>query len=203
MEADRERWDRRWADSGPTADEIVPCPPDALAASPDLLGRAPTVGRALDLACGAGAVALWMADRGLDVTALDVSPVAISLLDDAAARLGLQVDARVADTDGGLPADVTDLALVVCQRYRATNLHTELARRLAPGGMLVVTVLSEVGLVGTDRAGEVGPFHAPAGELGRAYADSGLDVLADVEEDGQASIVLIAPDHPSRPPARG
>ena len=35
--------------------------------------------RALDLACGAGANALWLALRGWDVTAVDRSPAAIEL----------------------------------------------------------------------------------------------------------------------------
>jgi 2-polyprenyl-3-methyl-5-hydroxy-6-metoxy-1,4-benzoquinol methylase len=40
-------------------------------------------GRALDIGCGVGADAIWLAGQGWRVTALDVSQVA---LDDAAAR---------------------------------------------------------------------------------------------------------------------
>ena len=35
--------------------------------------------------------------------------------------------------------------MVVCQRFRDPRLYPQLVERLAPGGLLVVTVLSEVG----------------------------------------------------------
>ena len=79
--------------------------------------------------------------------------------------------------------------MIVCQRYRASDLYLELIERLRPGGVLILTVLSAVGLDGT-----AGPFHAPAGELTNAFdaaATSGMiDVLVDDERDGQASIVI-------------
>src|SRR5689334_3104998 len=69
-EVDRRRWDARHA----VADDVVPLPPDALRGREDL---APTSGRALDLASGRGAVAMWLAGRGLAVDAVDVSPVGL------------------------------------------------------------------------------------------------------------------------------
>ena len=54
-------------------------------------------GRALDLACGAGRNALWLARRGWSVTAVDGSPAAIENLRRRAAHLSVKVDARVAE----------------------------------------------------------------------------------------------------------
>jgi hypothetical protein len=68
----------------------------------------------------------------------------------------------------------------VCQRFRDPARYPELAARLAPGGLLVVTVLSEVGE-------GPGPFRAPAGELRAAFG--GLEVLHHAERDGEAGIV--------------
>ncbi len=189
METDRDRWDQRWSASRQDADPIGEVAPDAIAAHPPILETIPTGGRALDLACGVGAQSLWMTARGLQVTALDVSPVAIEILIGAAASAGLAVEASVWDTDAGLPADARDFAMIVCQRYRAPDLYEELVDRLRPGGVLVLTVLSAVGL-----DGEPGPFHAPAGELIDAFAaqaaDGTIEVLVDDERDGQASIIL-------------
>jgi SAM-dependent methyltransferase len=185
MESDRRRWDQRWADNGPSAVEITARPPDVIDDHPRLLDRLPSRGPALDVACGVGAQSLWMAGRGLDVTALDVSPVAVDLLRAAADQQGLSVDARVHDTDAGLPDDLIELAVIVCQRYRAARLYEEFVERLRPGGVLVLTVLSAVGL-----DGEPGEFHAQAGELTAAFEPLDVDVLVDVEADGQASIVV-------------
>jgi SAM-dependent methyltransferase len=54
-------------------------------------------GAALDLACGAGANAIWLARRGWHVTAVDFSPTAIGLARELAASDGVEVDWIVAD----------------------------------------------------------------------------------------------------------
>ena len=47
-------------------------------------------GRALDLACGTGRHALWLAERGWSVTAVDGSPSAIRILRDQAGELPIE-----------------------------------------------------------------------------------------------------------------
>lgn len=189
MEADRDRWDERWSAAGLEPDQVAPLAPDVIDAHPELLEQLPTDGPALDLACGAGAQSLWMAARGLDVRALDVSQVAVDITARSAVRAGLTIDAAVWDTDVGLPADLDPLAMIVCQRYRARDLYLDFVERLRPGGVLILTVLSAVGLEGSP-----GPFHAPAGELTDAYRSAteagAVDVLIDDERGGQASMVV-------------
>src|SRR5689334_8581951 len=58
-------------------------------------------GRALDLACGTGRNALWLAQQGWHVIAVDGSQTAIDFLQARAAELGLSIDARVADLGSG------------------------------------------------------------------------------------------------------
>lgn len=72
-EADRHRWDERYAANGPPPLSSV-APPGVFARHADVF---PAAGRALDLACGQGTSAVWLALRGLRVLGLDVSPVAI------------------------------------------------------------------------------------------------------------------------------
>lgn len=147
----------------------------------------PADGRALDVASGPGAVTFWLAERGLHVTALDASAVAIGLLCTAAATLGLddRIDARVTDLDDGLPVDVADCDVIVCQRFRDPVLAPILIDRLRTGGYAVVTVLSVVG------AQQPGGFHAPSGALWDEFgADERCDVLHHDEGDGVAHIIV-------------
>ncbi len=56
-------------------------------------------GRALDLACGTGRNALYLAERGFEVTAVDISPRALELAEQKAREKGLTVNWIAADLD--------------------------------------------------------------------------------------------------------
>src|SRR5260370_31643016 len=58
-------------------------------------------GVALDLACGPGRNALYLAELGWRVTAVDGSPVAMDILQARAAERGFEIEARVADLERG------------------------------------------------------------------------------------------------------
>jgi SAM-dependent methyltransferase len=183
MHEDGRRWNERYAS--------VPAPspraPEVLDRWPELTSLLPASGRCLDVASGTGAVTLWLARQGLEVTALDVSDVAIGRLEAAAAAGGLsgRIDARTVDLDLGLPLDLHDLDLVVCQRFRDPTLYRPIVDRLRAGGLAVVTVLSSVG------ADDPGPFHAAAGELSIAFgADERCEVLHQFEGEGVAHVVV-------------
>src|SRR5262245_34326324 len=57
----------------------------------------PRPGRAVELGCGTGASAVWLAEQGFDVTALDLSPLAIERAHRRAAEGGVRVRFLVAD----------------------------------------------------------------------------------------------------------
>ncbi|MCW0212849.1 MAG: class I SAM-dependent methyltransferase [Pseudonocardia sp.] len=173
---DRERWDARHAAVG----AAVPMPPDALRGREDLL---PAGGRAVDVACGRGSVAVWLAQRGFAVDAVDVSGAGLSSARALAASVRVDVRFVEADLDEGLPPG-GPYDVVVCQRFRDPALYPALAAAVAPGGLLVVTVLSEVD-------DEPGPFRAAPRELLTAFAQ--LDVLAHGEGDGAAHLLARAP----------
>ena len=130
---------------------------------------------------------LWLAARGLQVTALDASGVAIELLGVAAtaSELADRVDARTVDLDDGLPDDLCDLDLVVCQRFRDSLLYAPMIDSLGQGGIAIVTVLSSVGV------DSPGPFHAPPGELTATFgAEERCEILHHHEGGGVAHIVV-------------
>jgi SAM-dependent methyltransferase len=169
-DADRLRWDARHARAGGT----VAVPPDALRGREHLL---PGSGRVLDVACGRGGVAVWFARRGWRVDAVDVSPVGVA----AGAEAAPEVSWHVHDLGSGLPAACAGpYEVVVCQRFREPALYPALAAALAPGGLLVLTVLSAVGDSG-------GPYRAAPGELAAAFPD--LHHLVHTERDGEATLL--------------
>jgi SAM-dependent methyltransferase len=172
-EEDRLHWDGRYLEYGPA--------PDGLAAPPRLAPHEhlfPTSGTALELACGRGRCALWLAQRGLQVWGVDVSPVAIGLARQLATRdcVADRCTFDAVDLDGGLP-DGPPVDVVLCHCFRDARLDAAIVARLAPGGLLAMVVLSEVG------AGP-GPFRARPGELRTAFA--ALEVLAEGEGQGEA-----------------
>lgn len=180
MHDDGERWNARYA--GRTTSE--PAMPKGLGGVELQRG-----GRCLDVACGLGEQAIWAAQQGYEVIALDVSDVAITALNGAALLAGVRdrIHSRVVDLDDGLPTELANsCSLVICQRFRDPSLYDQLVYMLAPGGVLVVTVLSEVGL-GSDR--EPGVHHARPGELVCELRDHDVTVLRSVELDGEATIV--------------
>jgi 2-polyprenyl-3-methyl-5-hydroxy-6-metoxy-1,4-benzoquinol methylase len=72
--SDREYWDRKWVELGVAPGSgPAPAPP----VFDDLVESVPAGGWALDVACGRGRGSEWMAQRGLDVFAVDVSAVAV------------------------------------------------------------------------------------------------------------------------------
>ncbi|MFD4443408.1 class I SAM-dependent methyltransferase [Nocardia sp. NPDC058519] len=115
---------------------------------PDESGVAPSLPRALDLACGEGRHALWLATHGWQVTAVDFSQVGIDKGRTVAARLSRSVRSRVhwqtADITELEAAEITgpfELILMVFVHLAADErralLH-QLSGMLAPGGMLLV-----------------------------------------------------------------
>lgn len=182
MHEDGRRWDERYA----TTTHVEAHEPEAIKRWPELRSLLPQTGHCLDVACGLGGVTLWVASRGLEVTALDASHVAIEVLERAAARVGTadQIDARVVDLDDGLSADLNDFDLVVCQRFRDPALFPAIIDRLRIGGVAIVTVLSSVG------ADHPGAFHAPPQELRTAFTDERCEILRHDEGDGIAHIVI-------------
>jgi len=144
-------------------------------------------GLCLDVACGLGEQSLWAAKNGFEVIAIDASDVAITALNSAAVRLGVRdhIDSRIVDLDAGLPTDAGGrCALAICQRFRMPGLYEQLVYMLEPGGVVVVTVLSQVGL-----DCEPGDFHAPPGELVDAFREFDVTIERHVELDGEATLV--------------
>jgi 2-polyprenyl-3-methyl-5-hydroxy-6-metoxy-1,4-benzoquinol methylase len=178
---DEQRWDERYRSrevplvgaQGSTA------PPAAFANVHHLFGL-PAM--ALDLACGDGSGAVWLAQQGWSVTGFDVSGVAIDLANQRAAQVGLADHCHFerVDLDDGLPPGPL-VDLITCHMFRDPRLDDALIARLRPGGVLAIAALSESG-------GHTGSFHSPAGALRAAF--DGYNIVASRDADGVAVVVV-------------
>jgi 2-polyprenyl-3-methyl-5-hydroxy-6-metoxy-1,4-benzoquinol methylase len=99
-------------------------------------------GRALDVACGAGRNAVWLAERGWAVTGVDFSDVALGNARRLAGERGVDVEWIQADLREWEPAGRTfDVVAVLYLQLPAEERRPVLARAaeaLAAGGMLLV-----------------------------------------------------------------
>lgn len=127
-------------------------------------------GRALDIACGAGRHALFLAARGWQVTAVDASRVGIEITRERARALNVEVDARVADLESGefeIKRGAYDLITVFY--YLQRNLWPQLRAGVSSRG----TLIAAIHLAGEDAENETGnpDFLLQPGELRREFGD--------------------------------
>ncbi len=114
-------------------------------------------GRALDLACGAGRHALYLAKLGWHVTAVDASQVALDRLRRNAK--GLPIDVKHADLErGGFTIAPETYDLICDFLYLQRSLFPAIREGVRPGGMF----LGAMRLDGT--------FRIEPGELRREFA---------------------------------
>jgi SAM-dependent methyltransferase len=135
----------------------------------------------LEIACGRGEMSVWLANRGMNVLGVDVSPVALDLARQLASRGGVADRCRfeVWDLDEGLPPGLP-VDLVICHMFWQPRLDRLMVDRLRPGGVLAIATLSEVGA-------EPGRFRARPGELREAFVE--LEILAEGDGDGVAHFI--------------
>lgn len=98
----------------------------------------PSRGDALDLACGSGRHALWLAARGLTIRAIDRDPEALRFLEREAALRKVRVHAEVMDLESdSVVFGSAAYDLVVVFHYLHRPLFPALIEGLRPGGVLV------------------------------------------------------------------
>jgi tellurite methyltransferase len=121
-------------------------------------------GVALDLACGTGRNALWLAQLGWDVTAVDGSAKAVEILRHRAA--GLRIEAQIADMeDSSFTIELSRYDLIAMCYYFQRNLIEQCKQGLVPGGiMIAIALLIEPGK-------ERSTFRLQPGELRGYFAD--------------------------------
>ena len=98
----------------------------------------PPRGTSLDVACGRGRNALWLAEHGSSVVAVDRDPGAIRELQTAAAARGLSIVAAVRDLESDVPSLGSEaFDTIVVFHYLHRPLFPSLIDALRPGGLLI------------------------------------------------------------------
>jgi 2-polyprenyl-3-methyl-5-hydroxy-6-metoxy-1,4-benzoquinol methylase len=95
----------------------------------------PDSGRALDLACGLGANACYLAKRGLQTAAWDISDVAISRLQQVAQRKGLSIKTEVNEITLESFQECS-FDVIIIARFLDRTLSDGIMSALKPGGLL-------------------------------------------------------------------
>ena len=115
-DSDREKWDERYRE-GAYTDRTYPTA--LLSDWLPQLSRGIPPGRALDVACGAGRNALFLAGAGFEVTAIDISEEALARARQSARERGLKINWICADLESGEAGVLPDgpFDLVVMVRY--------------------------------------------------------------------------------------
>jgi SAM-dependent methyltransferase len=172
MNARLDKWNRRYAEGAHTYDFVPSVPlPEALALAPP--------GRALDLAAGAGRHALYLAQRGWDVVAVDGAEAGLARLRDEAMRRG--VARRIACVLADLEAHPRSFVPepegydLVCDFYFLDREWFEaLGAAVRPGGLFVaaIHVRTEEATEGMNPA-----FLLDPGELRAVVEGWGFEVL--------------------------
>ena len=146
-------------------------------------GYLPQRGRALDLACGRGGNALWLARRGLTVHAWDYSEAGIRYprAEAEERRLAIRVEVRDVVLK---PPEMERFDLLVVSHFLDRGLMPALLAAVRPGGLLYYQTF----LVGHPGPGPRNPdFLLRPGELS-GYCEN-WGILHSLEKDGQAQLV--------------
>ena len=129
----REQWNERYRLGEHSSNEpdsfLVEC-----AGYWDLLGSR----TALDLACGAGRHALYLAAHGFETTAVDFAEAGLETARRRVADLGLNLTTQAVDLEApnaDLGVEVYDL--IVAVHYLHRPLFEQIRRALRPGGLVV------------------------------------------------------------------
>ena len=174
------KWNARYAAREPGA---LPAPSPPLPAAVSGV----SAGRALDLACGAGRHAIWLASRGWQVDAVDGSDAAIAALLANAERAGCgdRIEAHVADLEANPPMFTITQGtynLIVDCYFLHRPLFAAIREGVRPGGLFVAALHLPAPAAGRGHGYVLRP-----GELERMVAGWRWEVRHSVERAAKST----------------
>lgn len=95
-------------------------------------------GRCLDLGCGAGRDAVFLALRGGEVTAVDLLPDALAMAEQLAQRSGVTIAPRLMDLRKVVPPLNTGFDTILMLRFLQREMFPFLIKALRPEGILLL-----------------------------------------------------------------
>lgn len=178
-------WDRRYAEPGFT---FGAAPNAFLASQAHRLGKGL---RALVPGDGEGRNGVWLAEQGLIVDTVDLSPKGVAKALALAAARGVVINAAVADlTTWAWPVGVYDVVAAIYLHFPeglSRAIHARLLESLKPGGIVILEAYNPrhrenqiQGSVGGPQ--DVGMLFS-AERLRREFEEAEIEVLEEVEID--------------------
>lgn len=136
----------------------------------------PQSGTALEIACGLGGNALLLAEQGLDVTAWDISDVALAKLNGFASGRGLSIHTQRKDVEANAQIE-GHFDIIIVSRFLHRPLIAQLIDALTPGGLLMYQTFNTLRV---DDSGPGNHYRLQPGELMTLCQD--LEILYYREE---------------------
>jgi len=188
----QDKWDKRYREAG-----LPGAPAAVLLENIHLL---PRHGTALDLACGLGANSLLLAERGLQINAWDISPVAIEKLRAIAVERQLPIVAEIKDALRD-PIPAAQFDVVVVAHYLERALTHAIIGALKVGGLLFYQTFTRtaVSVEGPQKDewrladGELLTMFAPLRPV--VYREEGR--IGDISQGWRNKALLVAVKDPS------
>jgi SAM-dependent methyltransferase len=174
-EDEKHAWEKRYADEGCEPRET----PSAILI--EWVDDRPP-GSALELACGTGRNSLYLAEKGYDVTAIDISPRAIAMAERIAREKGVKINWIVADLDHYAIQGQYGLIVISFFYVNKSMAHSVIAA-LNRGGLL----LYENHLLPPSTADEAHEhrFHFKSGELRQLFEELKVIRYEERRVDGE------------------
>jgi len=191
---DKAKWNSRYSE----ADRIGTADAGSLQAAQVLVENAhllPHQGKALDLACGLGVNAIFLASHGLDTSAWDISDVAIEKLQKQIDAQSLNIRTELRDVVER-PPSVGAFDVIVVVRFLERRIVSSLVEALKPGGLIFYQTFT------IDKSPDIGPtnpdYLLQANELLqlfhalriRVYREEGME--GDLEKGFRNEVMLVA-----------
>lgn len=124
------KWNNIYRNAAPTAQHLQPAK-----VLSDFAHLLPTSGRALDLACGTGGNALFLAAQGLECWAWDISNVVLEQLDAEAEKVHLTIQTEICDIENEfLPNNKYNV--IVVSQFLNRSICDQIIKMLESGGLL-------------------------------------------------------------------
>ncbi len=169
---DKQYWERHWQEGAGSRGSVGAGPPNPYLVR-EIGGLGP--GTALDAGCGAGAEAIWLASRGWQVTAVDISSVALARAAELATTSGAAERVQWAEADLSVwrPGRRFDLVTTHYAHPAMPQLefYERIAGWVAPGGtLLIVGHLHTDGDTGGHTDGDGGHGQHPPAEASATAA---------------------------------
>jgi tellurite methyltransferase len=182
MEA-KEKWDNKYQDIISSKEEREPNE-RLLKVTPHIKGES-----AIDIACGLGGNSFFLAESGFNVTALDISDVAINFVSEQAEIRGLEIRAYAADmskgTDFPFPAESYDLAVITY--YLDRSIFPQVKEMVKSKGYFFMETFFKTSVPGKKTVSE--KFKLESNELLREFIDWTILFFEECEYERRQTIL--------------